>query len=133
VDQLGGAVAAVEAGFVQREIEEAAFEYQRQVEAGERLIVGVNGFAEQEGGEEMTLHRLDPEAERRQVERTRRVRAGRDAAAATVALEQVRKAARGAVNLLHPMREALAAYCTVGEICGVLREELGTYDAHAAP
>ncbi len=133
VDELGGAVAAVEAGFIQREIEEAAFEYQRQVEAGDRLIVGVNRFAEQEGGEEMPLHRLDPEAERRQVERTRRVRAERDAAAATAALEQVRKAARGEVNLLQPMREALAMYCTVGEICGVLREELGTYDAHAAP
>jgi methylmalonyl-CoA mutase, N-terminal domain len=133
VDELGGAVAAVEAGFIQREIEEAAFEYQRQVEAGKRVIVGVNRFAEQEDGEEMTLHRLDPEAERRQVERTRRVRAERDAGAATAALDRVQKAARAEANLLHPMREALAAYCTVGEICRVLREELGTYDAHAAP
>jgi methylmalonyl-CoA mutase N-terminal domain/subunit len=133
IDELGGAVAAVEQGFVQREIEDAAFEHQRQVEAGERVIVGVNRFTEGEGDEEIELHRLDPEIERRQVERTRRVRAERDGEAASSALERVRGAALGTENLLYPMREALAAWCTVGEICGVLRSEFGTYDAHAAP
>jgi methylmalonyl-CoA mutase, N-terminal domain len=133
VDELGGAVAAIEAGYVQHEIEDAAFEYQRQIEARERVIVGVNRFGEEDDAEEVELHRLDPEAERRQVERTQRVRADRDAGAATAALERVREAARGDANLLHPMREALAAHCTVGEICGVLRAELGTYDAHRSP
>ena len=81
----------------------------------------------------MELHRLDPEAERRQVERTRRLRAERDAAAAEAALGRVREAARGDANLLIPIREALAAHATVGEVCDALREEFGTYDAHLAP
>jgi methylmalonyl-CoA mutase N-terminal domain/subunit len=132
VDEMGGAVEAIEQGFTQHEIEEAAFEHERQVEAGEKVIVGVNRFAEGEE-EPIKLHELDPEAERRQIERTQRVRAERDAAAAESALEKVREAARGGENLLPPMREALVAMCTVGEICNALREEFGTYDAHLAP
>jgi methylmalonyl-CoA mutase N-terminal domain/subunit len=132
VDELGGAVAAVEQGFVQGEIDEAAFRYAQEVEAGERVIVGVNRYAEAEP-EQIELHRIDPEAERRQLERTARVRAERDAEAADAALAAVREAARGAENLLPPMREALRARCTVGEICNVLREEFGTYDAQRAP
>ncbi|HWM13325.1 MAG TPA: methylmalonyl-CoA mutase family protein [Gaiellaceae bacterium] len=132
IDELGGAVAAVEQGFTQHEVEESAYEHERQVEAGEKVIVGVNRFVEAEG-EEIELHRLDPEAELRQVERTRRVRAERDAGAAEAALAAVRETSRGDGNLLVPMREALAASCTVGEICTTLREELGTYDAHLAP
>ena len=97
------------------------------------MLVGVNRFVEEEGDEEIELHRLDPEAERRQVERTARVRADRDAAAAEAALGRVCDAARGADNLVPPMREALAAHCTVGEICDALRDEFGTYDAHQAP
>lgn len=132
IDELGGAVAAVEQGFQQHEIEEAAYEFERRVEAGEQVVVGVNRFADGDG-EEIELHRLDPEAERRQVERTERVRAERDAEAVEAALGRVRAAARGTDNLLVPMREALAASGTVGEISSVLREELGTYDAHLAP
>jgi methylmalonyl-CoA mutase N-terminal domain/subunit len=132
IDELGGAVAAIEQGFTQREIEEAAFTHERQLETGEKVIVGVNRFAEGEE-EEIALHALDPEAERRQVERTQRVRAERDAAAADSALARVREVARGTENLLYPMREALAAQCTVGEICGALREIFGTYDAQHAP
>ena len=132
IDDMGGAVAAIEAGFIQREIEDAAYEYNRSVESGERVIVGVNAFVEADE-EEIELHRLDPEAERRQVERTARVRAERDADAAAAALERVRETSRGTENLLPPMRDALAARCTIGEICGVLRDELGTYDAHLAP
>src|SRR2546421_6052026 len=131
VDELGGAVAAVESGFVQREIEDAAFEYQREVESGERTIVGVNRYAEPEA-EPIELHRLDPEAERRQLERTARVRAERNADEAEDALEHVRETALGEANLLPPMREALRARCTVGEICNVLREEFGMYDAQRA-
>jgi methylmalonyl-CoA mutase N-terminal domain/subunit len=127
VDELGGAVAAVEAGFVQGEIEASSYEWTREVEAGTRLIVGVNAYAE-EGAERIELHRLDSESERRQVERLQAVRAARDGAVAERALGGVRVVARGSANLLPSLREALAARCTVGEICGVLREEWGTHD-----
>jgi methylmalonyl-CoA mutase N-terminal domain/subunit len=131
VDDLGGAVAAVEQGFVQREIEDAAFAHAQEVESGERVIVGVNRYQEEEP-EPIELHRIDPEAERRQLERTARVRAERDAAAAEAALARVREAAQGPENLLPALRDALAAHCTIGEICNVLREEFGTFDAQHA-
>jgi methylmalonyl-CoA mutase N-terminal domain/subunit len=128
VDELGGAVAAIERGFVQDEIEQAAFRWQQEVEAGERVIVGVNAY-EEESGEHIELMRIDPAAERRQLERTAQVRAERNAEDAAVAIAAVGEAARGDANLLPPMREALRARCTVGEICEALREEWGMYDA----
>jgi methylmalonyl-CoA mutase, N-terminal domain len=131
VDELGGAVAAVEQGFVQDEIEQAAFEYQQEIETGDRVIVGVNRFVEEET-EPIELHRIDPEAERRQLERTARVRAERDAAEADGALAEVRRVAGGDGNMLVAMREALRVRCTIGEICNVLREEWGMYDAQRA-
>jgi methylmalonyl-CoA mutase N-terminal domain/subunit len=131
IDELGGAVAAVEAGFIQGEIEQAAFRYQQEIESGERVLVGVNRYVEEES-EPIELLRIDPEAERRQLERTARVRAERDAAETARTLEEVRRVARGNENLLPPMREALRARATVGEICGVLRDEFGTYDARRA-
>ena len=132
VEELGGAVAAVEQGFVQTEIEQAAFEYQRQIEARERVIVGVNRFTEDEA-EAIELHRLDPEAERRQLERTARVRAERNPEEAERALNVVRDVARSDANLLPAMREALRARCTIGEICNTLRDEWGVYDAQIGP
>jgi methylmalonyl-CoA mutase N-terminal domain/subunit len=131
VDELGGAVEAIEQGFVQREIDDAAYRYTEAVESGDRVIVGVNRYAEGQA-EQIELHRLDPEAERRQLDRTARVRAGRDAAEAERALAAVRDVARGEANLLPPMREALRARCTIGEICNVLRDEFGMYDAQHA-
>jgi methylmalonyl-CoA mutase N-terminal domain/subunit len=128
VGEAGGAVAAVEAGFVQDEIERAAFEFQQEVEAGERVIVGVNAFHE-DSDERYELLRIDPAVERRQLARTARVRAARNMKEAAAALGGVREAARGEANLLPPMREALRAGCTVGEICETLREEWGMYDA----
>jgi methylmalonyl-CoA mutase N-terminal domain/subunit len=128
VDELGGSVEAIERGFIQAEIEQSAFEWQQEVESGERAIVGVNRFKEGDG-ERVVLHRLDPEAERRQLERTARVRTDRNADEAARALEAVRDGARGETNLLPPMREALRAYVTVGEICETLRAEWGMYDA----
>ena len=105
------------------------FRYQQEVESGERVIVGVNRFAEAEE-EHVELQRIDPEAERRQLERTARVRAERDAEAAARALEEVRRVAVAeSENLLVPMREALRARCTIGEICGALRDVFGMYDA----
>jgi methylmalonyl-CoA mutase, N-terminal domain len=132
IDELGGAVAAIEQGFVQDEIETAAFRWQREVESGERVIVGVNRY-ESDQEEPIELHTIDPAAEERQRQRTARVRAERDAVAAREALAQVRDTARGSGNLLPPMREALRARCTIGEICGVLREEWGEYDRERAP
>jgi methylmalonyl-CoA mutase N-terminal domain/subunit len=128
VDELGGAVAAIERGFVQEEIEQAAFRWQQEVEAGERVIVGVNRFTEGDE-EEIELYRLDPAAEKRQLERTARVRTERNQEEAERALAAVVEAARGDANLLVPMREALRARCTVGEICNALRDEFGMYDA----
>ena len=128
VEEIGGAVEAIERGFVQREIEEAAYRYSNEVESGERVIVGVNRYEEDET-EPIELHRLDPESERRQLERTARVRAERDAERADSALAEVRRVAASDENLLPPMREALRAGSTIGEICDVLREEFGTYDA----
>jgi methylmalonyl-CoA mutase, N-terminal domain len=128
VEELGGAVEAIERGFVQREIEEAAFRYASEVESGERVIVGVNRYEEEET-EPIELHRIDPAAEKRQLDRTAKVRAERDGAAAEAALAEVRRVALSAENLLPPMREALRVGCTVGEICDVLREEFSTYDA----
>ena len=128
MDEAGGAVAAVESGLVQEEIERAAFEFQQQVEAGERVIVGVNAF-EEESGERIELLQIDPAAEPRQLERTARLRAERSAEEAAAAIAAVREGARGDANLLPPLREALRARCTVGEICEALREEWGMYDA----
>jgi methylmalonyl-CoA mutase N-terminal domain/subunit len=128
VDELGGAVEAIERGFVQDEIEQSAFEWQQQVERGERVIVGVNRFAEDES-QAVELQRIDPEAERRQLARTAGVRAERSSDEAAAALDAVREASRGETNLLPPMREALRARCTIGEICETLRAEWGMYDA----
>ncbi len=124
-------MAAIEQGFVQGEIEASAFRHQAEVESGERVVVGVNRFTDG-GGEEVELLLVDPEMERRQRERTARVRAERDAEAAARALAEVRRTAEGDANLLPPMREALQAHCTVGEICGELRDLWGTYDAQHA-
>ena len=131
IDELGGAVAAVEQGFVQDEIERAAFDWQQQVERGERVIVGVNKYTA--GSEhEIELQSIDPAAEQRQLARTAKLRAERNADDASAALDRVRDASRGTENLLHPMRDALRARCTIGEICGVLREEWGEHDRLSA-
>ncbi|MDW8337530.1 MAG: methylmalonyl-CoA mutase family protein, partial [Thermoleophilia bacterium] len=131
IDDLGGAVAAIEQGFVQSEIEASAFRYQAEVETGERVVVGVNRFVEDEE-ERVELLRVDPASERAQRARTARVRAERDQAVAEAALSEVRRVAATTENLLPALREALRARCTVGEICGVLRDLWGTYDAERA-
>jgi methylmalonyl-CoA mutase N-terminal domain/subunit len=130
IDELGGAVAAIEQGFVQGEIEASAFRHQREIEASERVVVGVNAFTDHDQ-ERVELLQVDPASEQRQRERTARARAARDAAAADAALVEVRTTAESDANLLPPLREALRAGCTVGELCGLLRELWGTYDAHA--
>ncbi len=128
VEELGGAVAAIEEGWVQDQIEQAAFAHHQRVQSGEQVIVGVNRYAAEREAT-IELHRIDPEAERRQCERTAALRAERDAGEVETALAEVRAAATGDANLLVPMRAALAARATVGEVCQVLRDEWGTHDA----
>ena len=132
IDRLGGAVAAVESGWVQDAIEQSAFDFHRRVQAGDDVIVGVNRYQSGES-EPIELHRIDPDAEQRQVDRTRRARAERDTAAWEAAAAAVRAAAGSEANVLPPMREALRVGATVGELCGVLREAWGTYDTAHAP
>jgi methylmalonyl-CoA mutase N-terminal domain/subunit len=126
IDGMGGAVAAIEAGFVPDEIHEAAFRIQRGIESGERVIVGVNRF-EEAAREPLELQRIDEGEVARQVERTGRLRAERDGTAVAAALEDVERAARGTDNLLIPMRHALRARATLGEVSDVLRGVFGEY------
>ena len=125
VDRRGGAVAAIETGFTQDAIQESAYRFQQAVETGRRVVVGVNRF--QSGDETVEIVKISPKHEREQVEALKRLRAERDARHVETALADVRRAAQGDTNLLPPMREALRAYATIGEVCGVMREVFGEY------
>jgi methylmalonyl-CoA mutase N-terminal domain/subunit len=127
IDRLGGAVAAIEARFMQDEIEQAAYADAKAVEDGEKVVVGVNRFVE-ERREPAEVFPIDIELQRSQVERTKRVRAERDQAAVDAALQRVGAAARGTENLLVPMKAALSAMATLGEVSDVLRAEFGAYE-----
>jgi methylmalonyl-CoA mutase N-terminal domain/subunit len=126
IDKMGGAVAAIEAGYIQDEIEQASFEYVKAIEDGEKVIVGVNRYVEDEPGQPDVLS-IDPALQAAQVARTRRVRAERDQGAVDNALRDVEAAARGNQNLLVPMREALRRMATLGEISDVLRGVFGVH------
>ncbi|MGF1427435.1 acyl-CoA mutase large subunit family protein [Kitasatospora sp. LaBMicrA B282] len=126
VEELGGAVAAIEAGYQKGEIERSAYRIQQQTEAGERTVVGVNRFR-LESEEPYQPLRVDPAIEARQAERLARLRAGRDAAAVRRELDGLRRAAAGGENVLYPMKGALAARATVGEVSDALRAVWGTY------
>ena len=126
IDALGGAVEAIEAGFQQREIHEAAFRYQRAVESREQIIVGVNDFQVAEDAHDDLL-KVDLALERRQQEKVAAVRAERNAAAARTALDGVSRAARDGTNLMPAILDAVRAYATLGEISDALRERFGEY------
>ncbi|MBK9168912.1 MAG: methylmalonyl-CoA mutase [Bryobacterales bacterium] len=126
IDAMGGTLRAIETGYFRREIEEAAFHYQRSIESGERVIVGVNRFRE-EAGEPVPTFRLDPSIEREQVERLREIRASRDAAALDAALGALEAGARGTDNLLPLIEQAAAKMATVGEISDRLRHVFGEH------
>ncbi|MFF4430822.1 methylmalonyl-CoA mutase [Streptomyces sp. NPDC001513] len=127
VEDQGGAVAAIENGFQKGEIERNAYRIAQETEGGERVVVGVNRFA-LEREEPYEPLRVDPAIEARQCAALARLRAERDAAAVTAALGALREAAAGTENVLYPMKEALRARATVGEVCGALREVWGTYE-----
>ncbi len=128
IDEMGGMVSAVEKGYPQREIAASAYRFQRQLEAGERVMVGVNMY--ESAGEKDTqipLLKIDEEVQRTQVANLRRVKESRDAARVTACLTGVREAAKAGQNLMPPIIEAAKAYCTQQEICDVLRDVFGTY------
>ena len=128
IDLLGGAVAAIEAGYLQDEVERVAYAAARAVDAGEQVVVGVNRFVDREPPVPATLLPSDPDLEARQVARVREGRAGRDSAAVRAALADVGAAARGTANVFDPMKVALGAGATLGEVSDVLRAEFGTYE-----
>jgi methylmalonyl-CoA mutase, N-terminal domain len=126
IDGMGGAVEAIEAGFMQDEIEQAAYAYAKAVDDGEKVIVGVNRHVD-ESVEPVEVFPIDPALQRQQAERVRRLRAERDGSRAEAALADVAAAARGSQNLLVPMKEALRARATLGEVSDVLRQAFGVY------
>jgi methylmalonyl-CoA mutase N-terminal domain/subunit len=126
IEDLGGAVAAIERGFQKAEIERSAYQVARQIDAGERVVVGVNKFATSSDELYQPL-RVDRSVEQDQVERLARLRASRDAGEWQRRIDDLRKAAAGSDNVLVPLREALRARATVGEVCDALREVWGIY------
>jgi len=126
IDDLGGMVRAVELGYPQREIAEASFRFQQALERKEKIIVGVNEFTVAEEPP-IPILRIDPEVERAQVERLRRVRAGRDPRAVRRALEALQRAVEAGENTMAPIVDAVRARASVGEICDVFRAAYGEY------
>jgi methylmalonyl-CoA mutase, N-terminal domain len=127
IEELGGVIPAIEQNFQQREIAEASFRYQSEVERGERIVVGVNRYEQQEE-QPIELLRIDPALEQKQVERVQAVRERRDSAAAEAAVARLKEdAARDGCNLMEPIMAASRAYVTMGEMCDALREVWGTW------
>jgi methylmalonyl-CoA mutase, N-terminal domain len=126
IDEMGGMLRAVEHGFPQREIAESAYRWQREVESGERVIVGVNALRT-EGEEPIEILKIDETVARGQVERLRAVKAGRDAAAVTESLARVERASKEGTNVVPSVIEAVKTYATLGEISDVLRKVHGIY------
>ena len=127
IDELGGVIPAIEQNFMQREIADAAFRYQAEVEAGQRVVVGVNRYR-QDDEQPVEILRIDPALEAKQIESVRAVRARRDSQAVEAALARLKDdAARPDRNLMHPIMEASRAYATIGEMCDALRDTWGTW------
>jgi methylmalonyl-CoA mutase N-terminal domain/subunit len=126
VEDMGGSVAAIESGYMQAEIQEAAVSQQQEIEAGERVVVGVNKFKSAEEPEPV-IFRVNTELARNQIERLRRVRAERDTPAAQSALRRLNETAHSDDNLMPAILDAVRAYATLGEICGELRSAWGEY------
>jgi methylmalonyl-CoA mutase N-terminal domain/subunit len=126
IDEAGGTLRAIETGYIQNQIQNAAYDYQRGIESGQRVVVGVNRF-QQEEERVVPTFRLDPELEKSQIESLRQVRAGRSQSAVAETLAALGLAARGSDNLMPPIMDAAGAYATVGEIADCLRGVFGEY------
>ena len=126
IAKMGGAVSAIESGYVQREIQEAAVRYQQEIDDGERVIVGVNRFQIEED-RSPAIFRVDPKVQETQIAQLKKYRKVRTDASVSRALADLRHAAGGTVNLMEPILAAVKAYATTGEICGTLKEVFGEY------
>ena len=126
IDEMGGAVAAIEARFMQDEIENAAYDFARSVDSGEKVVIGVNKFTETTN-QKNDVFPIDVEQQRAQEKRVRELKLRRDNAAVTAALDELATAARGSSNLLYPMKTALSRMATLGEVADTLRGEFGVY------
>jgi methylmalonyl-CoA mutase N-terminal domain/subunit len=126
IDEMGGAPAAIEKGYIQREIQDSAYQYQREIEKEERVVVGVNRF--QAAEEKPTnLLRVDPAVRVSQIEKLEKLKSERDEKPVKENLAQLKRAAEGSENLMPPILDAVKAYATLGEICDVMREVYGEY------
>jgi methylmalonyl-CoA mutase N-terminal domain/subunit len=126
IDELGGAASAIEQGFIQREIQDSAYRYQREIEKCERVVVGINKFQVEEESPKDLL-RVDPAVRISQMERLKRLKSERDNARVKDILSQLRNAAEGKDNLMPIILDAVKAYATLGEICDALRDVFGEY------
>ncbi len=127
IESLGGVLPAIEKGFFQSEISDAAYRYQREIDSGLRKIVGVNAYAE-EKAPSIPILAMDPQGYERQVARLKEVRATRDSGRVGQALDHLRLACAGTQNTMPAILDAVRAYCTLGEMIDVMRKELGTYE-----
>jgi len=126
IDQMGGIIRAVEEGYPQKEIGESAYRFQREVEEGERLIVGVNAF-QSDKDDPIPILKIEDRVAEEQIARLKQVRAERNPAAVKAALAKVEAACRGTDNLMPPVLEAVKSYATLGEISDVFRKVWGQY------
>jgi len=126
IDKLGGAPRAIEKGFIQQEIQNSAYQYQKEIEEGKRIVVGVNKFQIKEGTPKGLL-RVDPEVGRRQVEKLRELKKSRDNQKVKESLGALERAAKTDTNLMPYILDCVKSYVTLGEICDVLRNEFGEY------
>lgn len=127
IDRMGGAVVAIEQGYMQQEMAAHAYEYQHEVELGKRTVIGVNKFNDSKKLAEQDVLTADLSVGERQIARLEKMKAARDNEAVKAALEKLREAAKGTENLMPYLIDAVKTYATLGEICGVLREEFGEY------
>jgi methylmalonyl-CoA mutase N-terminal domain/subunit len=127
VEALGGVLRAIEKGFFQQEIANAAYRYQKEIDSGKRIVVGVNDFTEEEHMD-IPILKMDPEGEKRQMRRLADLRKDRDRAKYESALSKLEKAAGGSENLMPFIIEAVKSHATLGETCNVLRAVYGEYD-----
>jgi methylmalonyl-CoA mutase N-terminal domain/subunit len=128
IEAMGGAEKAIEEGYIQSEIQKAAYQWQKDVESGERIIVGVNKYQVEEP-EPTGLLKVDPSVQDAQISKLKDLRSKRDSISVNNSLDELRKAAQGVDNMMPYILNAVKAYATEGEICGVLREEWGEYIA----
>jgi methylmalonyl-CoA mutase N-terminal domain/subunit len=127
IDQMGGVLRAIETGYIQREIQESAYRYQKEIEADSRTVVGVNRFIAQEEERTIDYLRVDPAVEKAQKQKLKKLRSSRDGKAVESALERLQRAAEGTENLLPSILQAVECKATLGEICIVLRNIFGEY------